>query len=61
MKEQKTKKLLIYQDQIGNDTYPTKPVSLKCTDERMVYDMQYAHVPEANENDTNAINGNNYF
>ena len=35
-----------------NETYPTKPVSLKCTDEKMVYDMQYAHVPEANENDT---------
>ncbi len=32
-------------------TYPVSPVSLKCTSEIMVRDMQYAHVPEQKEGD----------
>jgi len=27
-------------------TYPTQPVSLKCTSEKMIYDMQYGHSTE---------------
>lgn len=32
-------------------TYPVSPVSLKCTSEIMVRDMQYAHLPEQKEGD----------
>ena len=40
-----------------NGTYPTSAVSLKCTDETMVRDMQYGHEPEVKEGDEMPVYG----
>ena len=40
-----------------NGTYPTSAVSLKCTDETMVRDMQYGHEPEVKEDDEMPVYG----